>query len=271
MPSPPQFDMSEYWFIFQNEQLLLLKNKDIFKIPTHNVLHQLQPLFLRQHYLGPFHQIDCYSAEIDKTAILPKTLVPTPLRKAFEMFGMDWYTIIARAFAIMNWDKNHQFCGRCGHATVHKPGTLERICSSCKLSLYPRISPSIIVLIKNADKILMSRSQHFPPGAYGLIAGFVEVAESVEDAVHREVREEVRIEIKNLHYFGSQYWPFPDSLMIGFTADYASGEITIDKNEIEAADWYTYDNLPGRPPSSISIAKKLIDAFIIEQRNKLLK
>ena len=114
----------------------------------------------------------------------------------------------------------------------------------------------------------MSRSPHFPPGRYGLIAGFVEAGESIEAAAYREVEEEVGIKIKNLRYFGSQSWPFPDSLMIAFIAEYASGELIIDHNEIEDAGWYRYDNLPGKPSSSVSIAKKLIEHYIEEQIKK---
>lgn len=258
-------EVPEYWFIFQNDRILVMKQTNGIKLPTHTLLTELKPHFLRQFHLGIFNQINCHCAEIDASVHLQDDLNPIPLRKAFEVLGMDWYVVTAKASSIINWDKNHQFCGRCGHGTIHKQGTFERICSNCGLPLYPRISPSIIVLIKNDDKILMSRSPHFAPGAYGLIAGFVEVGESIEDAAHREVKEEVGITIKNLSYFGSQSWPFPDSLMIGFTADYASGDLTIDYKELEAADWYRYDNLPGGPSSSISIARKLIDHFIAEQ------
>lgn len=271
MPSSLQPDIPNYWFIFQNERLLLLKNNDGYNIPTNTTLAQLEPYLLRQHFLGSFNNVNCYVAEIDSTVSLSDEIVSIPLRKAFELIGIDWYVAAAKAHSILNWDKNHQFCGRCGNTTIHKPGTFERVCPVCGLSLYPRISPSIIVLIRNGDKILMSRSPHFPPGAYGLIAGFVEAGESIEDAVHREVREEVDIKIKNLRYFGSQYWPFPDSLMIGFTADYASGEIKIDANEIEAADWYDYNNLPGRPSSSVSIAGKLIEQYLRERTQPSLK
>lgn len=270
MSSQTPLEIPECLFIFQNDQLLLLKREEAFMLPDYTLFSQLQPLFLRQHFLGIFNGMNCYSAEIDKSISLPDQLIPTALRRTFEIMGLDWYAAIAKAFSILNWDKNHQFCGRCGHTTTQKPGTFERLCPFCGLSFYPRISPSIIVLIKKEKQILMSRSPHFPPGAYGLIAGFVEVGESIEEAVHREVKEEVHIEIKNLRYFGSQFWPFPDSLMLGFMADYASGEIDIDQNEIEAADWYSYDNLPGRP-SNVSIAKKLIDAFLDELKQKPVK
>ncbi len=269
MSTPLPLDkIAENWFIFQNDLLLLRKINNDYQLPNHSLLSQLKPYFLRHYYLGEFNHTNCYCAEIDKGSLLPDAIVVVSLRKAFELLGLDWYVAAAKAYSIVNWDKNHQFCGRCGQPTTHKQGTFERVCESCQLSFYPRISPSVIVLIKRDDEILMSRSYHFPPGAYGLIAGFVEVGESIEEAVYREVREEVRIEIKNLHYFGSQSWPFPDSLMIGFTADYASGEIMMDTKEIESAGWYRYDNLPGRPSSRVSIAGKLIDHFIAEQMQK---
>lgn len=258
----------EYWFIFQNDNLLLVNKDNAQKLPDQSVLTKLKSHFIRQHKLGQFNQADCYCAEIDKLLSLPENMTALPLRKTFEMFGADWYPALVKSFLIINWDRNHQFCGRCGAATVHESGVFERKCVSCGLSQYPRISPSIIVLIRKQDQLLMARSQHFPPGAYGLIAGFVEAGESIEEAVHREVREEVGIEIKNLRYFGSQPWPFPDSLMIGFTADYAAGELNIDYKEIEAAGWYRIDNLPGRPSFSLSIARKLIDHFIAEQEQK---
>lgn len=257
----------DYWFIFQNDQLLIIQDSTHPKLPTQIHLPALEPQLLRRYHIGIFNQFNCYCAEIDSSVIFNTDMTLAPLRKAFEILGADWYVAAAKAFSVINWDKNHQYCGRCGETTLPKPGTFERVCSHCGLSLYPRISPSMIVLIRNEDKILMSRSPHFPPGAYGLIAGFLEVGESIEDAVHREVKEEVGLTIKNLRYFGSQSWPFPDSLMIGFTADYASGEINIDYNEIETAGWYRYDNLPGLP-SSLSIARKLVNHFIAEQTNQ---
>jgi len=261
-------EFQEYWFIFQSDKLLLMKENNEHKLPSLTSLSTLKLNFLRQHKLGKFNKVSCYCAEIDDGITMPASIEAIPLRKAFEILGIDWYSAAVKASSVINWDKNHQFCGRCGNTTVHKQGTFERICNTCGLSQYPRISPSMIVLIRRDDQLLMARSPHFPPGAYGLIAGFVEVGESIEDAVHREVKEEVNIEIKNLRYFGSQSWPFPDSLMFGFIADYAAGELLIDRNEIEAAGWYRYDNMPGRPSTSLSIARRLIDHFVTEQKQK---
>lgn len=260
-------DKLEYWLIFQNNCLLIAKEANENKLPTTPFVSDIKNSLLRQHFLGHFYHSDVYCAELHTECSVPENLTSVPFKQALELLG-NWYTIAAKAFGILNWDKNHQYCGRCGNITVQQSNTFERICSACALAFYPRISPSIIVLIQKDDQILMARSHHFIPGVYGLIAGFVEAGESIEDAVHREVKEEVAIEIKNLRYFGSQSWPFPDSLMIAFIADYASGDLTINPIEIEEAGWYSVDNLPGHPSSSISIAKKLIDHFISEQKKK---
>ena len=257
---------SEFWFIFQNDCLLITNDENT--LLTGSLISDLKHSFTRHHLLAHFDNFDIYCAELSTESSLPTQINPVPLRKALELLGAEWYTIAVKAYSIINWDKNHQYCGRCGNVTVHKAGTFERVCSSCSLTFYPRISPSVIVLIQKENHILMARSHHFLPGIYGLIAGFVEAGESVEDAVHREVKEEVGITIKHLRYFGSQAWPFPDSLMIAFTAEYASGELNINKTEIEDANWYPIDQLPGRPSSNLSISRKLIDHFITEYKKK---
>jgi len=231
-------------------------------------INKIKPIFLREEKLGQLNKIDVYCAELPIDYILPAEFEAVSLRHALELLGIAWYEMIAKGSMVIQWDKNHQYCGRCAHQTIQTTGHFERICPACKLNFYPRISPSIIVRIQKDDEILMARGHHFIPGAYGLIAGFVEPGETTEDAVHREVTEEISIKIKNLAYFGSQSWPFPDSLVIAFTADYASGEILIDSTEIEEAGWYRYDQLPGRPSSSISIARKLIDDFVVKKTAK---
>lgn len=247
-------------FIIQNEELLLLKKNN--ELPFDEEIKPLAPHFLRRFELGALNNLDYFCAEIDQGIVIPEAFKSLSLRHALSLLNDSVYRIAVKAYSVIRWDKNHQFCSCCGGRTVHKGQGFERLCMLCHLSFFPRISPSIIVLIKKADHLLMARSPHFLPGVYGLIAGFVDVGESIEEAVHREVKEEVGIKIKNLNYFGSQQWPFPDSLMIAFTADYCSGDITINSDEIEEAGWYKYDNLPRRPQTSVSIAAKLIDSFI---------
>src|SRR3990167_1634548 len=256
------------WLIFQSNTLLIAS--DTPQTPTLSLtdIEHLHSLFIRQHYLGSINHIDLYCAELTEEIVLPPHIHTIPLKKALELFHTDWYGLAAKAYTILNWDRNHQFCGRCGNQTQHISSSFELICKHCQLTFYPRISPSIIVLIHRNDDILMARSSHFPPGAYGLIAGFVEAGENIEEAVHREVLEEGGIHIHQLEYFGSQPWPFPDSLMIAFTAAYHSGELNINKDEIEEAGWYHYKQLPGYPSTSVSIARQLIDQFIQQQIQK---
>jgi NAD+ diphosphatase len=251
---------STHWFVIKNEAILLLTHNNA--LPSCEEIVSLEASFLRDFKLGQVNNIEYYCGEMDPNCPIPKGFSAFSLRTVLSSIDLEQYSICVKAYSIINWDKNHQHCSRCAKPTEKQPKEYERKCIHCNLSFYPRISPSIIVLIKKGDQLLMARGPHFPPGVYGLIAGFVEVGESLEEAIHREVREEVGLEIKNLSYFGSQPWPFPDSLMLAFLADYASGEIQIDKNEIEEANWYRYDNLPGRPSSTVSIASKLVEGFV---------
>lgn len=250
----------ECWYVFKQDRLLMFENQ----LLTQEQAKTLASQFLFSKQVGQFNGYMCYCAELDPLATPPDTFTFLPLRKAFEQLGSPWYQPTVKAYSILNWEKTHQFCGRCGHPTTEKEILIERLCTHCGLALYPRISPCVIVRIRKDDHILMARGPQFPPGAYGLIAGFVEVGENLEQTIHREVHEEVGLRVHNIRYFGSQPWPFPDSLMVGFTADYLSGELVLDQQEIEAADWYRYDNLPGRPSATISISNLLIDDFIAE-------
>lgn len=252
-------DQLDVWLIFYHSRLLILPNTK--NLPLKEDANQFRERFIREHHLGDIGNYCIHCAELHDEH-LEGDYAFVPMRQALDLLGTDWYTVATKAFSIINWDRNHQYCGRCGDVTEHKAGAYERVCTNCKLQFFPRISPSIIVLIYRGDEILMARSYHFPPNVYGLIAGFVEAGESVEEAIHRETLEETGIRIKNLRYYQSQAWPFPDSLMLGFFAEYDSGELNIDNDEIEAAGWYRYDKLPGRPSTNISIASKLIEAFI---------
>lgn len=261
---------AEYWFVFQNDRLLV-KNEGDNKLLSPEDLTTQSFSLIRQHVIATYEGSTYYTAEIASAVELPQEMHLVSLRQALELLGKDWYNMAVRASSIVNWDRNHQYCGRCSAETQHMPNSFERRCPACDLTFYPRISPSVIVLIQRGDDILMARGHHFMPGNYGLIAGFVESGESLEDAVHREVAEEVGIKVKNLVYFGSQPWPFPDSLMVAYTADYAGGELVIDPTEIEAADWYTLDNMPNYNRSSISIARALIDHYVTTQQHKRRK
>ncbi|SIS76634.1 NAD(+) diphosphatase [Neptunomonas antarctica] len=171
------------------------------------------------------------------------------------------YVLLSRAAQLIVWHNEHRFCGRCGHEMTHHKVDLAKHCSHCDLVQYPRISPCIIVLVVDGDRCLLARSPRFPPGRFSTLAGFIEAGETAEAAVHREVREEVGIEIKNVRYIQSQSWPFPHALMLGFVADYAAGELLPDGVEIEEAHWYQRDAMPDLPPS-FAISYTLIERFL---------
>ena len=252
-------DTAVWLVIFKREYILLNKNN---RFLNQNDILPLESNFLRYFALGHFKGVEYYCAEINADILEHDHFHTISLRQALSMLYPEYYAMGVKAYSVMDWDRNHQFCGRCAAPTVHKSPNFERVCTLCNLSFFPRISPSIIVLIYREDELIMARSPHFAPGIYALIAGFVEIGETLEEAIHREVKEEVGVEVKNIVYFGSQPWPFPDSLMIGFTAEYAGGDLVIDHEEIEDAGWYRYDNLPGRPSMPLSISARMLDDFV---------
>ena len=193
-------------------------------------------------------------------AVLPETFSTMGLRHVFRHFDSDGIQAAGLAGHLLAWHRNHHFCGKCGSPTKDKEDERAIICPECGLVNYPRLSPAIIVAVIRDGKILLAHSTRFPEAYYSVLAGFVEPGESVEACVEREVYEEVKISLKNIRYFGSQPWPFPDSLMLGFTAEYAGGEIEVDGVELDHADWFLPDQLPRIPPR-ISISRELIDWF----------
>jgi NAD+ diphosphatase len=191
----------------------------------------------------------------------PNELTPFSLREAHVHIGTDLWTIAGRASQILRWRRDHQFCGRCGTEMQEEPQESLRKCPKCGFFTYPRISPAVIMSIVKEDKILLGRSPRFPTGMYSVLAGFVEPGETLEEAVAREVKEETNIDITDIRYIASQPWPFPHSLMVGFTARYAGGTIKVDNDELEDAAWFSAAELP-RLPTPISIARKLIDLHL---------
>lgn len=202
----------------------------------------------------------CYCVEIENDVSVSEGVVFRDLRSLLGQMNDDMFSLAGRAYHILNWTKINQYCGRCGAKTSMKHEELARGCQECGNTIFPKISPAVIVAIIKGKEILLAHARHFPENMYSLIAGFVEPGETFEDCIRREVAEEVGIEVKNLRYFGSQPWPFPDSLMVGFTAEYDSGDISVDGNEITSAGWFTKGNLP-TIPTSATIAGRIINWF----------
>ena len=191
------------------------------------------------------------------------------MRALFGLAGAEAFALACRAMHLLDWQKNHRFCGRCGTPTERKPSEFAMVCPQCGLFAYPRMSPAVMVLIRRKTargwELLLARGPNFRPGMWSALAGFVEAGETLEQAAAREVQEEVGLNIQNLRYFQSQSWPFPDSYMLAFFADYAAGELVLDPKEIEAAQWFACDALPPLPNPE-SIARRLIEAACAEVR-----
>lgn len=182
------------------------------------------------------------------------------LRASYDELPFEEYYKAGKAFEILNWDKNTRYCPSCGVPT-HQISDIGKKCPECRQEFYPHISPAIIVRITKGDSILLVHARNFRGTFYGLVAGFLEAGETLEECVHREVMEEVGLRIKNLKYFGSQPWPYPSGVMIGFTAEYESGNIKLQDEELNAGAFYTKDNLP-EIPRKLSLARKLIDDWL---------
>ncbi|MGE0801164.1 MAG: NAD(+) diphosphatase [Lautropia sp.] len=195
----------------------------------------------------------------DREPELPEDWRITGMRNWFGRLPDAHLAIALRAMQLLEWQRTHRFCGACGTPTKGMPGERALQCPACRLSVYPRISPAMMVLVTRGRELLLARGVNFPPDRYSALAGFLEAGESIEDAIHREVREEVGVRVGALRYFASQSWPFPNSLMIAFTAEWISGDITPDPAEIADAQWFDIDALPGMPPRNISISRALID------------
>ena len=215
-----------------------------------------------QHYLGTLAAHDCWALLLPEA---PAGWAPVPLRAAMLRFDAALAGLAGRAAQVLEWDRSHRFCGVCGTPTALLPGERARVCPACQHSAYPRLSPAMMALVWRPGELLLARSPHYAKGMYSALAGFVEAGESLEDCVHREVAEEVGLQVEGLRYYGSQSWPFPHSLMVAYTAQYAAGQIVPQPGEIEDAQWFAIDALPGIPPG-FSIAGHLIRDSVDKMR-----
>jgi NAD+ diphosphatase len=251
----------DLWFAFRDDRLLVLEDA---RVPLAGGPDELGLDVLFRLGIGELDGHACWAIEVDADVRPPEGMVFDDLRGLFYRVDEELFRMAGRAKQIVGWHATHRFCGRCGGETERVPGDLAMKCTRCGMMHFPRLSPAAIVLVKREDMILLARSPGFPKGLYSVLAGFVEPGESIEEAVVREVREEVGIEVTNVRYFGSQPWPFPNSLMIGFTAEYTGGDLNPQPGEIEDAGWYTADDLPKMPPK-LSIARAMIDDFVRQQ------
>lgn len=259
--APPEVGNKKiWWFVFSANKLLVTVKGEAVGIPFSGSLKEIGVDSDDKLYLGRLDGFHCYSVDAGKNAVAIEGMEYQELRPVFNLLEVDLFILASRAFTIINWHRMSKFCGRCGTGTVMKQDERAKQCPNCSNLIFPRISPAIIIAVVRNDKLLLAHSKNFRPNFYSVLAGFVEPGETIEECAKREVMEEVGINVKNLKYFGSQPWPFPDSLMLAFTAEYESGEIKADGVEIMEAGWYGKDNFP-ETPTSTAIAGHLISWF----------
>jgi NAD+ diphosphatase len=258
-------DAESLCFVFQQTLLLVTGDPPGAQLPAHGELAGLGAAPLRRLYVGTLGERACYAFEYGADTRAPPGMLWQGLRALYGRLDDSLFALAGRALQFVDWDRTHQFCGRCGTPMRHRDSERARECPACGLVAYPRIAPAVMCLVRRGREILLARSPHFAPGMYSALAGFVEPGESLEQCLAREVMEETGLTIANPRYFASQPWPFPHSLMIAFVADYAGGEITPAPDEIEDAQWFALDALP-KLPNRISIARRLIDGVMAEMR-----
>lgn len=215
--------------------------------------------------LGTIDGQPVYCASLAESVVLPADVTLVGLRALHSRVDAEWFAPVALGTQLLHFAQGYRYCPSCMHKLVPSVETRARECAACKRHWFPRVAPCVIVLVHDGERLLMTRQPRFPAGMYGLVAGFVEAYESLESCVDREVFEECGVRVKNMRYFSSQPWPFPEQLMVGYFAEYAGGELKADREELEDAQWFSVHDLPSLPPP-ISIARAMIDAFIAQHR-----
>ena len=247
--------------ILKNHEFITSKNSD-FLIFEEDDLKWSEMEMVNKQFIGYLNDKPCHILEIDEDSKLDNDLILTPLRNLLGRIPDSLFTICSRSLQLSESRRNNQFCGVCG--TKMKMHETERamFCECNNVLVYPRISPCVIVLVTRGEELLLAHNKNFPGTFYSTLAGFIEAGESAESAIHREIFEEVKVRVQNIKYFGSQSWPFPSQLMLGYHAEYLEGEITPDGEEIDLADWFHYKDLPNVPTGNISISGQLIESYL---------
>lgn len=250
------------YFIYYDKEVLVQNSGDTIQMPTKEVVEALSTGLKNSYYLGELEGKACICGKIEEAQGIQEDFSFIPLNDPIWEVDEQLYFVAIKAMQLMGWDENTKYCGRCGSAYERKEDERAKICPHCGKIEYPRISPAIIVGITRGDDILLAHNAHFKEGLYSIIAGFVEQGETLEQAVKREVYEEVGIKVKNITYVSSKPWSASDSIMLGFTAEYESGEIQVDGKEIIDAGWYNKTHLPPLLPMPITTAREIINKLL---------
>ena len=247
--------------ILRNQEFLTSKTSE-FLLFEEDDLKWSEMEMVSKQFIGYLNDKPCYLLELTLDSKLDKDLILTPLRNLLGRIPDSLFTVCSRSLQLSEWRKNNQFCGVCGTQMIMHETERAMFCGCNNLLVYPKISPCVIVLVIKGEELLLAHNKNFPGTFYSTLAGFIEAGESAESAIHREIFEEVKVKVQNIKYFGSQSWPFPSQLMLGYHAEYLEGEITPDGEEIDLADWFHYKDLPQVPTGNISISGQLIESYI---------
>lgn len=246
-----------YWYVFYHDRLLLQKRDGGYAIPFMSespvAVARSLPVEMPD---GTVAMAAFADAPLEETELY----LPMGLRASFEHLDRPLYDQAGKAYEIAYWDRHSRFCPVCGTPTELK-GPIMKKCPDCGNEIFPAVSPAVLVLIRKGEEILLVHARNFRGTFYGLVAGFLETGETLEQCVEREVREETGLTIRNITYFGNQPWPYPSNLMVGFIADYAGGEIKLQEEELSAGSFFSKDNLP-EIPSKPSLARMMIDWWL---------
>lgn len=256
-----QIDTSSYWFVFHENELLLQKRADGALTVPYGIEAPVALSANRTIRTVGFPDGKvCRAVYIDVPVDEDECYVMMGLRASYDVLPLELYRMAGKSSEILYWDRNTQFCGVCGAPMrLHTP--ISKCCTKCGKEVWPQLSTAIIVLVRRGSEILLVHPHNLRGNYYGLVAGFVETGETLEECVSREVMEETGIKVKNVRYFGSQPWPYPCGLMVGFYADYSAGDLCLQDSEIAYGGWFGKENLP-EIPGKLSMARMLIDAWL---------
>lgn len=251
---------SSWWIIFYRDELLLEKNDGIYSLP-HGIEAPITPLPETViHEITEINGTICKSFSLDHPIEETKEYEMMGLRASYDLISLKQYQAAGKAHQILHWDETNRFCSACGTSLELKESVMKK-CPQCGKEVYPIISTAILVLVRKEDSLLLVHARNFKGTFNSLVAGFLETGETLEQCVAREVKEETGLTVKNIHYFDNQPWPYPSGLMVGFIADYASGEICLQDEELSSGAFYTKENLP-ELPRKLSLARRMIDWWI---------
>jgi NAD+ diphosphatase len=257
--APP--DRQGRWFLIRNQNIFLLKTGEgVNRIPLGAIPPAFEGKVDSIVYFGSYLETPCWAGSVGDAVDTPPGFACERLAPGQIQLSDDLLSLCGLAQQATYWEATSWHCPRCGKPTVSIKGERGKRCLKCKYDHYPHLHPAVIVLVRDGERVLLTRKSFWAQGRYGLVAGFVDIGESLEAAVRREIREEVGVEVRDIRYVGSQYWPFPSQVMIGFVATYAGGELRVDHGELEDARWFSVRDLPDLPGTH-SIARFILDHY----------